>query len=217
MPDVAALSALVMAYALVMVTPGPNLLIVLRASLMPPRRAALTAALGVASGAALTAALASVLAGAVTASYGLTVLGQVLFAGLLARAGIRSLRGLHQGGVTEQSKAGSGRSNVRALSQFRLGLVTALLNPITTAFFASASLGLPRSEVLRTALVLWILVFSMVACWFGLLALIFIQPVARAAYTRGWQYIEFVVGLLLFACAARILYGIDTFRLWLEF
>lgn len=197
---------LALPYLLVMATPGPNLLLVLRASLEPTARAASAAALGIACGASLAAALAILGAGLLSGLGGLEGLARLVFVALLARAGWRSLR-----------RAWSGRretapAEARRAGHFRLGLLGAVSNPLTVPFFAGFFLGrVPPGDGVAVA-VACLSVFLLAGGWFLMLGRLLALPRWRGLYLRGGARMEAAIGIALLACAASALWPL--LRAW---
>ncbi|ACL59262.1 LysE family transporter [Methylobacterium nodulans] len=87
------LGSLAISYALVLAVPGPNFLVVMRASLLASARDTDLTALGIACGAAPATALAAGCASLLSAGPLGRILGTAIFAVLMARAGLQMLSG----------------------------------------------------------------------------------------------------------------------------
>ena len=194
------LSALVPAYGLVLASPGPNLLVVLRASLSRCVTTTAAAALGVGLGAGLAAFAALVAAQGLTGGdpgvlWELEFAGRLIFVLLLARAGWRSLR-----------RAGMALSHrpvaqVRPGAGFRLGLFAAMGNPVTLSFFAAFFLGHPETRPLPVALAACGVTLVMAAVWFTLVGLVVIQASGRDVFMGCRRWAETAVGFGMLAYA----------------
>ncbi|WP_376101010.1 LysE family transporter (plasmid) [Roseomonas sp. CCTCC AB2023176] len=195
------LGLLIPSYALVLVTPGPNLLIVLRASLSGSARSVSAAALGIGCGAGL-AAIGALLAasalgsGVTTGMTGIEIGGRLLFAALLARAGWRTLRRV---GARRETVAINPQSEL--VGHFRVGLLTALSNPLTLPFFAGYFLSHPETQDPRVALSACALVVAMAIGWFGGLGWLLARRAWRDFYGRAGYWPDLTVGGALLVCA----------------
>lgn len=189
--------------ALIVVTPGPHLLIVMRSALQGGRLAGLASALGVTTGTAMWAiAAVAGLTTAVAAAPEVLAAIRVLGAGYLAWLGIRSLVGPARPPAREMT----GRLRTGWWPPYRIGLVSNLLHPGQVLFFASLLpqfVALDRDPAVQVAALGGIFV-GIVLTWFSLFALVLarvpISPRAGAAVQRG-------SGVLLVALAARLVLG----------
>ncbi|TGD96597.1 LysE family transporter [Methylobacterium nonmethylotrophicum] len=190
----ALLGPLVTTYAPVLATPGPNLLVVVRASVAASGQGPVAAALGVACGAGLAAAIAGLGASLLPASRLVTDLGTALFVLLMLRAACRLVR--DRAGLAED------RARIvrgRAAGTFVLGLGAALTNPVSLAFFAGFFLAHPSREAIPAA---GGIVFCMAATWFGLIGLVLARPACRARLAGGGRLARTTLAAALVACAA---------------
>ena len=189
--------------------PAPTSLVVSRASLAG-RPIGLAAALGVSAGA--TANVTVVVIGLLFLS-GINPSGDLgwlqlafclLYAVLLLRAGISCLlevwssRG-HAGMAPQAVVQRTGRE------AFRLGFLTAATNPMSLSFFL-ASGGLLAAAAGREAMFASpVLVFSVAAGWFGILALLFSAPPARRLYLKMRLAADTCIGGLLAVAGVLVL------------
>ncbi|GLK80469.1 LysE family transporter [Methylopila turkensis] len=158
--------AIVTAYVAVMLTPGPNFLLVLDAACSGSQRVALSSALGVASGAA-TLALAAFLAGsALTPSEPLISFSRLAFGALVTALGFRTLTSAARP-VTEQPVKAK-----RETAHFRIALATSIGNPITALFFLAAAATAAGTVTTLERVALGAAVFAMAAVWFAAVAVI---------------------------------------------
>ncbi|MFG1226933.1 LysE family transporter [Xanthobacter wiegelii] len=210
MPDAPpALMVFAGTYAAMVLVPGANFLVVSRASLAG-RPIGLAAALGVSAGA--TANVTAVVIGLLFLS-GINPSGDLgwlqlafclLYAVLLLRAGISCLlevwssRG-HAGMAPQAVVQRTGRE------AFRLGFLTAATNPMSLSFFL-ASGGLLAAAAGREAMFASpVLVFSVAAGWFGILALLFSAPPARRLYLKMRLAADTCIGGLLAVAGVLVL------------
>ena len=191
------LIALVIPYALMLVVPGPNALIVFRASLQASLLTALVAASGIACGATCTAAFAAAFAAAAPAGKALRVVGALVYAIFLMRSALRMMAGW-----TDLSESASVNDTASAGSHFGLGFVNALLNPVTAPFFIGFFVGHPCGRA--TAGFACLLVFVMAVGYFSLLG-ITLATVRRRMATRPpgrWLQVSMATTMVFFAAHA---------------
>lgn len=197
------LSALAPTYALVLATPGPNLLVILRAGLSGAARALPAAAIGIACGAGLAAASAGLAAFLLTRGltfdvHAVEIAGRVVFAALLARAGLRMLRGSGRPAMLSGEAVASGH--------FRLGLVTALCNPLTVPFLAAFFLSHGEAHEIGAGLAAGGLVMLMAGGWFALVGLLLARARTGFTFARTDRWPRLTIGLALLACAAATIW-----------
>lgn len=185
------------AYAAMLVTPGPSFAVVSEASLSGSRRDAMLVVIGIACGASLLIML--VLNGASslpvyesTAQIG-RYAGTVLFLIIGYRAFRRSW--LPATAISAEFRKRSWGGS------FVVGLVTALTNPISFAFFSSVALASQTSELFVLERVLPLGVFLMALCWFGFLATLLSLPAVKTVYGRASRRVDAAIGALLVVIA----------------
>ncbi|NKK42532.1 LysE family transporter [Rhizobium leguminosarum] len=179
------LASLALSYALVLVAPGPNLLIVLRVAVKPSWGRLLSVAAGIASGAAMASYLAAIGATSLYMLDDLDMWASVVLSSILLYSAVRLARRPLAGAPPQQ--LGSDSLSLRLYS---LGLATALSNPLSVPFFVGLYLTQPD---FRTG---WgdaasCVIFLMALSWFTLVGLVFSVPAiqrldtiwARAAQT----------------------------------
>ena len=191
-------------FALTFLSPGPNLLLIVQASLAGGRSAGFTAGLGVALGDALYAALG--LAG----MSALIQVGGALFAAVQIAGGAYLLwfgwQLAHTAGrqpvtldATEQG--GSLRR------YFWRGLITDLANAQTVLFFASIfAVTLQPDTPSWARLLAWSGIVLTSVAWRLLLSTAFSRVRVRAAYARVQGALERLAGVALMAFGARLVY-----------
>jgi threonine/homoserine/homoserine lactone efflux protein len=184
--------AFAMGYALMLAVPGPNFVVVARAALTGSPRIALAATAGVATGAALLATVAS--AGlSLVAHAGIVRLAlTACFAAVLIAAGfsllLRSVR--NEIGI-EPRHSGNG------IPHFGLGFLTAITNPVTAAFFATAISSTEAATEAGTGPPVGFLVFAIAASWFGLVCLGVSLKWVQLVYLQCWRVLGAAGGVLL--------------------
>lgn len=195
-----ALLTITLLHWVVLVTPGPNVLVVSNLAAGGSRAAALCAALGVTLVAGLWSALAVLGVGTVFAAH------PPLRAVVQAAGGIYLLivaRRLWRAGGAAPAAHDAATSPAAA---FRLGLITNILNPKSALFFgsvfATALPARPSAPLLVCAVAL--VVFN-ACCWHVLLAFAFSSARIQRAYARRRQDLGRVASVLIGAFGARLL------------
>lgn len=192
-PEIATFTA---AAALLVLTPGPDVFLVLRRTVVGGRAAGLRTALGTETGllvhaTAAALGLSAVLAASATAFTAVKIAG----AAYLLWLGVQALRGLRNGAVAPVSLTGS---------PFRQGLLTNVLNPKVAVFFLTflpQFLGPGPASTARIALLSAIFV-GLGAVW--LLTLVLVVDRAQPLVARHRQRLEAVSGLAMVGFGARL-------------
>ncbi len=206
--DPAALLAFWAAFALALVSPGPNFALMLRVGLNGGRRAALRTVAGIAVGEAAWGCAAVFGVAALALRY--PVVGAAIrWAGgaFLLWLAFGALRSAWQGsgredadGAASQPDGGGGGGG------FMTGLALMLLNPKAGFFWISLTgviLGTEASPLTAGAAVAVAVALSLV--WHTALALAFSGARLRGAYARAKRGIEAVLGAALAALGVRLL------------
>jgi threonine efflux protein len=187
--DLQTAAVLGLAYAAIVVSPGANFVLVTQMSLGASRRHAVITALGVACGVGAVALVA--LAGAAQLSQSPSFwIVNIVFAAILIRLAFAAMRRacLHRCFPADVAPPGQGRC-------FRLGMVTALGNPVTLAFFMAQAGAVEHGGLKERPLLGTATVFLVALAWFGTLALSFSQQSLRVLYTRIRRYADAAAGL----------------------
>lgn len=191
-------------FALTFLSPGPNLLVVVQASLSQGRAAGVAAGLGVASGDAIYAAcglfgMAALIAAGGTLFSAIKIIGGAYLIWYAAKM-ILSRRvpaDLQQGGARTMTSYGT---------LYRRGLVTDLANPQTVLFFASIfSVTLTPSTTFAAKLATWLGIVVASVTWRVLISHAFSHEAIRRGYRRAGLTIERLVGVALAAFGARLI------------
>ncbi|WP_284617678.1 LysE family translocator [Aquabacterium humicola] len=204
MHDVLILLSLFVIDSLAIVSPGPNILLVVHAAAEQDRRGALLIALGLAAAGALWALIAV---------SGLTTIFEVLpslqtairiaGAAYLLYIAVRLWRS-HSGPPSEVATAPAPpRPARKALLQ---GLLTSLLNPKSLAYFASIFVLLVPADAspsLRIAAV--VLVFVDALLWYGLAAWLFSTPRVIRGYLALRRPIDRACATLMAAFGVKLM------------
>lgn len=184
------LMAFAVSYGLIAIAPGPNFLLVAHAGAAGSRMAAIATTLGIATGASLLALLASTSSSILIENAAMRQMGGWAFGIVLTWGGVRLIR-------REITARSSETPIMPGSARFGLGFFTALLNPLSALFFASAGLhyktalgGIPAPVIAST-------VFLVALFWFSLVGLgMSLKPV-REHYERFRGAFNITTGGLL--------------------
>ena len=191
-------------FVVTFLSPGPNLLVVVRSSLFAGRGAGFAAGAGVAAGDAIYAALglfgmAALVAQGGTLLHAIKIVGGVYLIwfglGLVRRRNATTV----EEGVTGAPMALTG--------YFVRGLVTDLANPQTVLFFASIfAVTLRPDTPMWAKLLAWTGIVATSLLWRVFLSMAFSRDSVRRAYRRTQQVMERLVGLGLAGFGVRLIY-----------
>lgn len=215
MNELTLLTALAGAFIVLIISPGPNFLVITQLSFSQSRQQGICAGLGVASGSIIWALLAATGLGLMFQQLPwLQPALQLLGGAYLTWLGTKSLRSAGSQPAPRDIKALGIGSLSRA---YRFGLLTNMTNPKALAFYTSvfttvAAPGLPMW--VRTAGVSIIAVLAI--SWFVLLATLFSIPAVQERYRRMKKAIDIITGLFMVAFGLRLLLGLAP-AAWLHF
>ncbi|MBY5454699.1 LysE family transporter [Rhizobium laguerreae] len=190
------LTSLALSYALVLVAPGPNLLIVLRVAVRPSWGRLLSVAAGIASGAAIASYLAAIGATSLYMLDDLDLWASIVLSSILLYSAVRLARRPLAGAPPQQ--LGSDSLSLRLYS---LGLATALSNPLSVPFFVGLYLAQPdfRAGMGEAATCI---IFVMAFSWFTLVGCVFSIPAIQRLDTIWTKTAQAILA------AAMGLYGL---------
>ena len=197
-------------FALTFMSPGPNLLVVVQASLGAGRRAGIAAGLGVASGDALYAGLGLFGMAALIAKGGLLFsVIKVVGGAYLVWYACGLLRGRAPIQMEPAAPGLPGRNEAPGLrpgQYFRRGLITDLANPQTVLFFASIfSITLTPATPLWAKVLAWVGIVLVSLLWRVFLSHAFSVARVRRGYARAQGVMERLVGAALGVFGARLI------------
>ncbi|MFF6499185.1 LysE family translocator [Pseudomonas aeruginosa] len=205
MQELSVLLTLAAVFAVALVSPGPDVALVVRTSLHQGRRAGLASALGLACGILLHTTL--VLTGVsllLSRTPVLFAILQALGALYLAWLGVGALRACC--GAARPPGRLDGALPPSPLGPWLRGVATNLFNPKALVFFI-ALLGslIPAQMSLGGKLAVAALLFGMGACWFGLLSLTLTRPALQTRLLRAVPWLDAACGVVFLLVAAAIL------------
>lgn len=191
-------------FAFTFLSPGPNLLVVVQASLASGRAAGAMTGLGVATGDAIYSGLGLFgMATVITAGGLLFSIIQVLGGAYLVWYGLKLLRASRP--LDLEAAPAPGRAN--AWRHFRRGLVTDLANPQTVLFFASIfSVTLRPDTPVWAKAAAWLGLVAASLLWRVLLCQLFSRAAMRRGYARNRRLLESLAGAGLAAFGLRLVY-----------
>lgn len=200
------LSGIALVHLAVMVSPGPNFLIVTQTSISQPRRAGILTAMGIATGALIWSSSALFGVSFIFDKFSWLYQGVKLFGGAyLVYLGIKMW--LHAAKPLNSTPILNKRVG-DAWSFFRAGLMTNLTNPQSVIFFGSIFANfLPLEEPtwVRVAAVGIIVVNAI--WWHCLLALVFSTCEVQRRYRSAKRLIDRVAGSILTFLGLRLMFS----------
>lgn len=209
MSDASVVLAVLVLYAAIVVSPGPNFALISRLALRGEDRAAWGATVGLALAATFYGLLAMVGLSALLQQVGWLTRGVQIAGGLyLAWLGVQAWR--HAGSMAGEAGAGEAvradamgrRETLRGL---RLGALVNLSNPKGIAFFVSLyAVAVPPETALWAKGTILAASFAIEIVWYGLVILLLSTGRARRVYDRFGAWIERAIGTLLIAFGVRL-------------
>lgn len=207
MSEITLLTALAGAFIVLIISPGPNFLVITQLSYSQSRQQGICAGLGVASGSIIWALLAATGLGLVFQQLPWVQPGlQLLGGAYLTWLGTKSLR--NAGSQPKPRDIASlGIQNLGRA--YRFGLLTNMTNPKALAFYTSVfttvtTPGMPMWVRTAGVSIIGVLAIS----WFVLLATLFSIPSVQQRYARMKKTIDIVTGLFMVAFGIRLLIGL---------
>ncbi len=194
-------------WAVVLISPGPDVLATARYATARSRRDGVLVGLGVTS---------AIGAWAAASMFGLSVLlarlgwlyDTVRLAGAayLAYLGVRMLLALRRGGADETEQAPGVADAARSpWSVWRVGFLTNIGNPKAAVFFGSLFTAfLPPHAALWLQVGVIVLMLLTAMAWFSFVACLFSLAAVARAYRRARRGIDAVTGCLFVAVAGRL-------------
>lgn len=188
---------------LAVISPGPNLAIILRNSLVYSRRAGVYTALGLSAGNLIHATYCLVGVGVIiTQSILLFNTVKYFGAAYLIYIGIQSLR------TQKYTATGTTQPAARSMSRavaIRTGFLTNLLNPKVTLFFLALFTQIIRPATPLPAQALYgLTMVGLEFAWFALVAVVISQPVIKDRFLAISHWIERTTGVVLIALGIRV-------------
>ncbi|MES3004437.1 MAG: LysE family translocator [Pseudomonadota bacterium] len=193
MQELIALSSVLAALTVGVISPGPSFVMVARTAVSSSRSNGLAAALGMGAGGVVFALAALLGLQAVLLLVPSLYLVLKIAGGMyLAYLGFRIWRSATQPLDVADVSSGSGTSPRKS---FALGFITQVSNPKTAIVYASVFAAfLPPSPSFRFDCALVTIVFAIEAGWYGIVALALSSEAPRRAYLRYKAHVDRVAG-----------------------
>jgi len=189
---------------LIVVSPGPDLMLVTRSVLAGGRHAGLLTAAGIALGSTMWAmAAVAGLATLLSASPDLLTIIRWLGAGYLAWIGVRTLRSARTATIRAQGE--SMRVDQSWTGPFQTGLISNALHPGQIIFYTSILPQFidPARDPTRQAIVLGAVFAAIVLTWFSTYAVL-VSKLRMQLWNRLAPRLTLVAGAVLIGLAARL-------------
>ena len=199
------LATIALIWGIAAVTPGPNFLVIVRASLTGDRKVAMATVAGTIAGTFVWGVagwlgITALFAAAPFAFVALKIVGGIYIAWL----GLRILWNARTPGpgVTQVTRS------TRPLSPsggFRLALATSIANPKSAVFVASLfAAALPAGYHWSQGVVAVLMMMAISGTWYSGLALVLAKPSVAQAYNRARRAIDIATGAVFLAFGAKL-------------
>lgn len=199
------LVAIAFLHWLILLTPGPNVLLISALAAAGETRSAVYASIGV-------TAVAGIWAGFAAAGVHTIFAAHPLLRTVIQSAGAIYLIYMAIRLWNSNPAVSKSEPEIRGCwSAFRLGFVTNLGNPKSALFFASVfATSLPEQHGKLLPLLAIIVVLSNALAWHLLLAALFSRPLVRKLYKAKAKLLNQIAGILVGVFALRLV--VDTWR-----
>ncbi|MEL6599454.1 MAG: LysE family transporter [Pseudomonadota bacterium] len=199
------LAAFAMTHLLAVISPGPSLVVVLRATLGGSRRTGVLVALGMGFG-TLIWAMGAWFGLAALFSVAPVLLTVLTWAGALYLIYLAVMMWRHAAAPMALAGEGGTSAPVGDLAAARLGLLTQLANPKVAVFFGSIFLLiLPPAPDAGLLGIVFAIVFINEFIWYTCVALLIGGQRARAGFVRVKPAVDRVCGTVLGALGVRLI------------
>jgi len=222
--DLDIFAAIIAVYVMIVISPGPNFVLVTRYSLRHSAGLALVVTLGLAIGATINASITMFGVGGLIVAYpafgfvisilGGGFMGYLGLAALLSAVRERALVAANGAPLEAAGPADPAEPAARAenpMSALQKGLWVNLLNPKGIVFFIGLYAPLIAHANLATKGALLAVSFTVEILWYGLVIAILSRPRFRNLYSRASFSIDCVLGLVLLLIGGRILLQAGTY------
>jgi threonine efflux protein len=193
-------------WAVVVVTPGPNFLVITHHALARSRKAGIFCAAGVAAGTFVWAASAlfglALIVGHASWAYNAIRIGGAIY---LIYVGLRALFGGASLGPAPSAVIATGGGLFKS---FRAGLFVDLSNPKAATFFTSLFVVmLPAGMPLWMGMTTVVVVVTIAGAWYAATAIIVSMPAVARAYKKIHRWIDRLAGALFVFFGGKLLLG----------
>jgi len=204
-PDIIVVTTVLLLYAAVVISPGPNFALISRLAISGAKQTAVGATLGLACAATFYAVLSMSGLAVVLARIG-WLAGAVQVAGglFLVYLGIASwVRPKVQGGAETTPLEGDDLK--RGIG---LGLLVNLGNPKGIAFFISLyAATIPLGTALSSKIMILMGGFALELLWYGLVLTLLSSGPARRVYSKAGDWIERCIGAVLIGFGLKLIFA----------
>lgn len=200
------ITAVLAVFTLVIISPGPNFMMVVETALGDSRRAGLYTALGVATGSGLFAAAGLLgLLLVVTALPHFAATLSLVGGGYLAWLGLGMIRRFLRPHAVPVGARHRARPALAPLAAYRTGLFTNLTNPKAWAFYFSLfTLVMAPGAPLWEKAFLNVAMFSISLSWYGFVALLISDRRLQPVFLRVQPAVQALLGGLLILLGGRL-------------
>ncbi|MCQ1574159.1 LysE family transporter [Neorhizobium galegae] len=195
------LASLALPYALVLMSPGPNLFVVLRVAVEPSWYRSLSIAAGIASGATVACYLAAIGTSTLGTFDDLNLWASLLLSSILLYSAWRLIR--HPARRQGSQSLSPETFHVRL---FGLGLATALSNPLSIPFFASFYLAEPGFRTASGNAVVCAVIFLMAMLWFTAVGVLVSVSSIRSTEAKWCQKARYILAIAMGTFALKLLF-----------
>lgn len=198
--DLNILIAVALIWGIAAITPGPNFFITVHTAIGTTRRLSFFAVLGIVIG---------TLVWSISGYMGISIVFKTvpaLYFSLKLLGGLYLVYvGLHLIFNRKKRSTTSRHKNHSPMSSFRLGLLTNLLNPKTAAFMTSLfAATIPPNSTMELGAACVILICTISALWYSLVALLFSYEKAKKSYEKQRRKIEHIAGAIFMGFGIKL-------------
>lgn len=207
-------------YMIVVISPGPNFLLVVRYSLRYPKKLTMMVTLGLAVGATINASITMFGVGTLISTFplfGLVI--SVLGGSYMAYLGLSAIKSalkdrsnkpqgddeLIEGSCAPEQGQSIPAEHISYMDSFQKGLLVNLLNPKGIVFFLALYAPLISQASLTTKGLVIVTCFFIEILWYGLVTFILSRPKFQNLYWRASFAIDCILGSVLMLLGIRIL------------
>lgn len=200
------LSTMIVIIFLTIVSPGPDLTMVIRNSLIYSRRTGLYTALGVAVSDLIHASYNLIGFGILIIKYDwlldvVKYLGSTYFIYL-------GIQGLRAKDIEIDDLDKVHKKDISIKKAFALGLMNSLLNPKAILFYISLfSLVIPKETQVQTQILYLFVIFIEVLLWFGFVAFVFSNGKIKEKFLSINHWVERISGGILIALGIKLFFS----------
>lgn len=201
------LATIGMIHSLALISPGPDFALMVKIASQQTRQTALAAALGIAIAILVHTILSltgvSLLIHSSPVLYTIVQLCGASYLGWMGIGALKSAFRIQEGASTlnETSPA------ISAISGFNRGLLTNLLNPKALVFFITLFSTLMTPSIsFNTRIAAAVLLFTLSAAWFGLLAILLSKPKMQRKFQQFNRLVNGLIGFVFISVSSLILY-----------